>query len=261
MDEEETAGAVAAAAVVAAAATATDAADAARTDDADSAQAVSAAETRGDLETQSRLWRKRLGNVGEALALCHLTRSGFSILRRKFRVGRSSEIDIVAEGPGGVIVFVEVKTRAVGSVRGGRSGRDACSAGSEGSGRGSGGDACSAGSADTGRGGARGSLRGDWHESVFQTINGQKQRKIISAARRFKIEMGCFDSDCRFDLIVVGLDVELANDFVRLFVADETGGGGELSSAIEVQLRERDLGIAGGAFQLIHCESVFVTNF
>lgn len=208
-------------------------------DEEENAAAATEAAVGYDLETQSRLWRKRLGNVGEALALRHLTRSGFQILRRKYRVGRSSEIDLVAEDPGGVIVFVEVKTRAVGSVRGGGS----------------------AGSAGSGRGGARGSLRGDWHESVFQTINGQKQRKIISAARRFKIETGCLDSDCRFDLIVVGLDVELANDFVRLFVADGTDGGGELASAIELQLSKRDQGISGGAFQLIHCESVFVTNF
>lgn len=52
---------------------------------------------------------KKLGNAGEEFAANYLESHGYQILARNFRV-RSAEIDIVAE-IGGVIVFVEVKTR------------------------------------------------------------------------------------------------------------------------------------------------------
>ena len=52
---------------------------------------------------------KKLGNAGEEFAASYLESHGYQILARNFRV-RSAEIDIVAE-TGGVIVFVEVKTR------------------------------------------------------------------------------------------------------------------------------------------------------
>ena len=52
---------------------------------------------------------KNLGNAGEDCAANFLEAHGYKIIARNFRV-RSAEIDIVAE-TGGVIVFVEVKTR------------------------------------------------------------------------------------------------------------------------------------------------------
>jgi putative endonuclease len=53
--------------------------------------------------------RMTLGQSGEDLACRELTRLGYAIVARRFRV-RSGELDIVArDGP--VLVFVEVKTR------------------------------------------------------------------------------------------------------------------------------------------------------
>jgi putative endonuclease len=50
------------------------------------------------------------GAQGEQLAVEHLQRQGYGILERNFR-SRGGEVDIVAKGRDGCIVFVEVKTR------------------------------------------------------------------------------------------------------------------------------------------------------
>jgi putative endonuclease len=52
---------------------------------------------------------KPLGDRGEGLAADHLSRSGWTILHRNFRLGHK-EIDLVARR-GEVVAFVEVKTR------------------------------------------------------------------------------------------------------------------------------------------------------
>jgi putative endonuclease len=58
---------------------------------------------------------KALGRRGEALAAEHLERLGYTVLARNHRT-RWGEIDLVATDPGGgTIVFVEVKTRRLGS--------------------------------------------------------------------------------------------------------------------------------------------------
>ncbi len=54
--------------------------------------------------------RQSLGKLGEDLACDELQRRGYEILERRYRT-RFGEIDIVAR-VGGVLVFVEVKTRA-----------------------------------------------------------------------------------------------------------------------------------------------------
>jgi putative endonuclease len=53
--------------------------------------------------------RRALGAAGEAAACAHLERHGYRILARNARADRV-ELDVVAER-GGVLVFVEVKTR------------------------------------------------------------------------------------------------------------------------------------------------------
>lgn len=53
--------------------------------------------------------RTILGEIGENLACDELTRRGYEILARRYRV-RGGEIDIIAAHEGAV-VFVEVKTR------------------------------------------------------------------------------------------------------------------------------------------------------
>ncbi len=53
--------------------------------------------------------RTELGHAGEDLAARYLTRRGYAILRRNYRV-RSGEIDLIARHRG-ELVFIEVKTR------------------------------------------------------------------------------------------------------------------------------------------------------
>src|SRR5688500_4697649 len=53
--------------------------------------------------------RKRLGDVGEGLAVAHLERKGYRVLARNVRLPEG-EIDIIARD-GGVTVLVEVRAR------------------------------------------------------------------------------------------------------------------------------------------------------
>ncbi len=55
-----------------------------------------------------------LGEKGEALAIEHLKRLGYTIVDRNFRFERA-EIDVIAKDKD-VLVFVEVKTRRPGSL-------------------------------------------------------------------------------------------------------------------------------------------------
>jgi putative endonuclease len=55
--------------------------------------------------------RRNLGRRGEAAAARHLQKHGYRILGRGVRLLRG-EIDIIARGRDGTLVFVEVKTRA-----------------------------------------------------------------------------------------------------------------------------------------------------
>ncbi len=63
---------------------------------------------------------RRLGGAGERAAARALSREGFRVLRRNERLAMG-EIDLICEAPDGrTIVFVEVKTRRVGSAGGAR---------------------------------------------------------------------------------------------------------------------------------------------
>jgi putative endonuclease len=59
--------------------------------------------------------RQGLGRAGEALAAQHLERLGYEVLARNHRT-RFGELDLIATD-GESIVFVEVKTRRLGSGR------------------------------------------------------------------------------------------------------------------------------------------------
>lgn len=55
--------------------------------------------------------RRKLGRRGEDAAVRHLQKLGYRILGRGVRLLRG-EIDVIARGRDGTLVFVEVKTRA-----------------------------------------------------------------------------------------------------------------------------------------------------
>lgn len=57
--------------------------------------------------------KRRTGAVYEAAAADYLKNKGYKILEMNYRI-RSGEIDIIAEGNGGIIVYCEVKYRTSG---------------------------------------------------------------------------------------------------------------------------------------------------
>ena len=55
--------------------------------------------------------KRKIGNIGEALAANHLRKSGYKIIKKNY-VALGNEIDIIAENKS-TVAFVEVKTRTV----------------------------------------------------------------------------------------------------------------------------------------------------
>lgn len=163
----------------------------------------------------------------------YLVQRGWLMLRSKFRVGRSSEIDLVMLNPDGVTVFIEVKTRTL----------------------------------------ARAGEQRDWHESVSQTIDWRKQKKLISAARCYKVETANYVSACRFDVVLLGLTYGLAAELVRASSASEVLHECDAIEREASRLFQQSMEASADAASaqasasplptahLIHCESVFVTNF
>ena len=66
------------------------------------------------MDVETRRTRQQVGRRGEDLACAELERQGLTVLARNWRCPRG-EIDIVAadrSGPGGTLVFCEVKCRS-----------------------------------------------------------------------------------------------------------------------------------------------------
>jgi putative endonuclease len=63
------------------------------------------------MPTPASLHKKNLGQLGEKLAAEFLQKHGLKILERNFKC-HGGEIDLIAEEQSGMLVFVEVRTRA-----------------------------------------------------------------------------------------------------------------------------------------------------
>lgn len=170
-------------------------------------------------EQRRRLWRKALGDTGEQIVVQFLRRKQWQIIYKKFRVGRSPEVDIIAISPDDVTVFIEVKTRTISS------GSDSA-----------------------------------WHESAAQSIDWRKQKRIISASRRYRIaNQDCQLANCRYDIFVVGLSYKLAVNLVDL--KNDSSKTFLLFDEIDKRIVEYESGRGSSDLQFIHFESAFVTDF
>jgi len=58
---------------------------------------------------------QKIGKIGEDLAVEYIKRRGYKILSRNWKSKRWGELDIVAQDRG-TLVFLEVKTRSLGSL-------------------------------------------------------------------------------------------------------------------------------------------------
>jgi len=65
------------------------------------------------------LWKKRLGKLGEEAVANQLRERGWDVDASNWRNGKNGEIDIIARDPHGVTVFLEVKTRCYSSPQAG----------------------------------------------------------------------------------------------------------------------------------------------
>lgn len=61
-----------------------------------------------------KLSKSETGRLGEELTAYYLERSGYTVLKRNFRV-KGGEIDVIAQKDG-IIAFVEVKTRDISAL-------------------------------------------------------------------------------------------------------------------------------------------------
>ncbi len=166
-----------------------------------------------------RLWRKRLGDIGEQIVVQFLELNAWRIVCRKFRIGRSPEVDIIAISPEGITVFIEVKTRTIWS------------------------DSVAT-----------------WHESAIQSIDSHKQKRVISASRRYRLANFDYDlSHCRYDIFLVGLSHKLASDLVSL--KTDAPDSSLWVDLIDRQISNLAVGETNGCLALLHFESAFATNF
>jgi len=63
------------------------------------------------MEIMDKSNKRILGNYGEEIAQAYLLKNNYVIITKNYRVGRSSEIDIIARDDE-YICFIEVKTRS-----------------------------------------------------------------------------------------------------------------------------------------------------
>jgi len=65
----------------------------------------------GNIPEESMSNKRMIGSIGEKHAVEFLSKRGYEILERNFRIGRFGEVDIIAK-EGGYLCFIEVKSRS-----------------------------------------------------------------------------------------------------------------------------------------------------
>lgn len=59
---------------------------------------------------------RRIAKAGEIHAANYLAHNGYTVIERNWRNGRRGELDLIAQTPEGLTVFVEVKTRTIDEI-------------------------------------------------------------------------------------------------------------------------------------------------
>lgn len=184
-----------------------------------------AAETSLSLTEKQRhqLWRKRLGDIGEQIVSQFLTLNGWQIECRKFRVGRSPEVDIIAISPDDVTTFIEVKTRTIWS------------------------DCASTW----------------YQSPTDSIDLRKQSRIISASRRYRIANKDCQLANCTYDIFLVGMSHKLALKLVDLkneSLSNESLNN-LLLAEIDFLIDQHLTGPASKDLQLIHYPSAFVTNF
>jgi Holliday junction resolvase-like predicted endonuclease len=86
----------------------------------------------------------------------------------------------------------------------------------------------------------------DWYETAAQSVDARKQRRIISAARRFRSENPYSCRSCRFDVVLVGITSRLSRSLTE--------------QSEDANLNLQDCLNSPGLY-IIHCPGAFMTNF
>ncbi len=172
--------------------------------------------------TKARTGTKKLGTFGEELVCRYLIKMNWRILERNLRIGRSPEIDVVAQAPCSTIVFIEVKSRQIVET-------------------------------------SSNCLEQSWLESALDTVSRGKQNKILRLAeiylrqrhREGKLDHRFEQIRYRFDIIFLGISS-------GAWRSTSTMDDAEVNSSIDCLLSAY-AGFEGRSadLMLIHCENAF----